>query len=366
MMLKKYNNQYSKLTRTFMEKLTEANPDSNMIFSPYSLIMLLGMAAHATDGKTRSEIIDTLAPGLKWKQIEELMTELKKIRKTNDQLTSSNAVCVRSDYAETIKKDYCRELDHIFDGRVFASDDIAGDVNRWVKEHTKGMIKEILDEKNAADILACLVNAVSFIAEWKKEYEEYQVSEMDFKNADGTESTVLALDSSENLYVEDAFFRGFLKPYKDSKYCFMALLPRKEGKEYLQKGLKQIDFNKLYERIQSHKVYATIPEFECSMIQDMTEICQKLGIKDIFEDDADFFNISTANLKASNILHKACIKVDRMGTRAAAVSIMNVMAGSAPNFFEEIIDITLDRPFAYAIVHTETGLPIFVGQVNNL
>lgn len=365
MMLKKYNDQYSKLTRVFMEKITAANPGANMVFSPYSLIMLLGMAAHATDGKTRTEIKDILAPGLKWEQLEELMAELKKIQKANEQMTSSNAVCVRSDYASTIKKDYCNELDRIFDGRVFASYDIARDVNGWVKEHTKGMIDKILDEKDAKDILATLINAVSFIAEWKKAYEEDQIGEIDFMNADGTENTVPALESTENLYVEDAFFRGFLKPYKDSKYCFMALLPRKEGKEYLQKGLKQVDFNKLYEGIQSRKVYATIPEFECSLTQDMTQICKELGMKDIFEDDADFSNISNADLKASNILHKACIKVDRMGTKAAAVSIMNVIAGSAP-CYDEIIDITLDRPFAYAIVHTDTGLPVFAGQVNNL
>ena len=67
-----------------------------------------------------------------------------------------------------------------------------------------------------------------------------------------------------------------------------------------------------------------------------------------------------------SIIQKAAIKVNRAGTKAAAVSAAFVVAGCAP-IFEETKDIYFERPFVYAIINTENGgLPIFTGVVNKL
>ena len=64
------------------------------------------------------------------------------------------------------------------------------------------------------------------------------------------------------------------------------------------------------------------------------------------------------------IIHKARVEVDRQGTKAAAVTTGLLFAGAAPLLDYKTVE--LDRPFVYAIMHNETGLPVFTGIVNML
>ena len=79
----------------------------------------------------------------------------------------------------------------------------------------------------------------------------------------------------------------------------------------------------------------------------------------------DFSNMSSADLKADSILHKAHIEVDRKGTKAAAVTSMVVVPGCAP-MEREYEEVCLDRPFVYAIMNNKTGLPVFTGITNQI
>ena len=56
--------------------------------------------------------------------------------------------------------------------------------------------------------------------------------------------------------------------------------------------------------------------------------------------------------------------LDRKGTKAVAVTAMLAVAGCLPDFEEK--RVIFDRPFVYAIVHRVTGLPVFVGIINQL
>ena len=65
------------------------------------------------------------------------------------------------------------------------------------------------------------------------------------------------------------------------------------------------------------------------------------------------------------ILHKTHIEVDRKGTKAAAVTAVEMDLAMAALPMEEHY-ITLDRPFVYAIVENETGYPMFLGTQNSM
>ena len=57
--------------------------------------------------------------------------------------------------------------------------------------------------------------------------------------------------------------------------------------------------------------------------------------------------------------------MNRQGTKASAVSAMVVVAGCAPDF-DRMKYVELNRPSLYAIVHEDTGLPVFTGILNRL
>jgi len=67
-----------------------------------------------------------------------------------------------------------------------------------------------------------------------------------------------------------------------------------------------------------------------------------------------------------DVLHKTHIELDKNGTKAAAATAVIAKDGSAPPQQEETVEIKLDRPFVYALVDTETGIPLFIGTVNSV
>ena len=165
--------------------------------------------------------------------------------------------------------------------------------------------------------------------------------------------------------IRDAFFTGMVKPYKGGKYALMALLPKKFGRQYLHRALEQMNLSGLYQsRTRDYIVNVTMPEFTADFDEKMNAYCQNAGVQTAFTDHADFSPMSTSALKVGEISHKAKIEVSRHGTKAAAVTFSGFV-GCAPRILEHK-EVRLTRPFVYAIVHTETGIPVFAGIENRI
>ena len=115
------------------------------------------------------------------------------------------------------------------------------------------------------------------------------------------------------------------------------------------------------------ELYVKIPEFTYEYESEMTSTLKKLGIKKAFTDSAELTEIfdQKESLSVSGVLHKTFIKLDKEGTKAAAVTSILVGCTSIPQKLD-IRRIYLDRPFIYAIVDTEYNLPVFVGAVNSI
>ena len=64
------------------------------------------------------------------------------------------------------------------------------------------------------------------------------------------------------------------------------------------------------------------------------------------------------------IIHKAAMYLDEEGTEAAAVTIANMLGGSAMDEPPPVI-VQVDRPFLFAIRDNTSGANLFLGQVHN-
>lgn len=362
MKIETYTNRFNEIAGKLMESFAKAKKGENIVISPMSVIMLLGIAADAVDGRTRDEIIRVIGDDFSYDDTIAVLKNILADSEKSESLMLSNAVCVKDIISKTITDGYEKRLKEVFDGKLFSSADIVRDVNAWVKKKTKGMIGKIADD-SMNQMTACLMNAIAFEAEWTEEYEEDDIREGGFNNADGSVSGVWMLESSEDTYIEDDFFTGFVKPYKDEKYAFMALLPKKKkSASFLLRAMKQIDFTKLLHEASYETVYVTMPEFKYDFEEELTGLCKELGISTLFTPAADFSPMSGERLKVDAIIHKAHIDVGRHGTKAAAVTAAEAVCGCAPGF--DFKTVCLDRPFVYAIMDTKTGLPVFTGLYN--
>ena len=340
--------QIRKLSPLLLKHIADCSEDRNLIFSPVSAYVLLAMAADASAGKTKDEIMKfllTVPDDEAFLEVGKIQTQLS----AEQSFSSANVVIVREDLEDTITPGYAEHLQSAFDGKLFSTNNMVFAVNEWVKKNSNGRITNIAED-SMKDTLLCMINACTFESEWAEQYKDRDIVNEDFHNSDGTVSRVNMLRSCEITYLETESFTGFVRPYQDDAFSYMVLLP-KHGNNIDMKELTSFDWSTGMPRRENTIVEVLMPEFNCSMELEMKEICKNLGIQTLFTPEAGFAPISSAWLKADSLKHKAEIEVSRQGTKASAVTFADLECGALPLDFPEIKEIIVDRPFVYAIIH---------------
>jgi serine protease inhibitor len=347
-----------------------AQDGKNTVLSPLSVMLALAMTANGADGQTLAQMeqvlgnmpIDSLNAYL-LSYINGLPSEEK------SKLHIANSIWFRDDERLQVNRDFLQKNADFYHASVYKSafdKTTVSDINSWVSTNTDGLVENILDDISA-DAVLYLINAMAFDAEWQNIYESYDVSEKTFTALNGDEQPVDMMHSEEHTYLEDDRATGFLKPYKNGRYSFMALLP-KEGinfREYVA-SLTGERFLNLLKNQSNETVVTAIPKFRTEYSIDFADTLKKLGMPDAFSGAADFSKMarsSDGDLFISRVLHKAYIEVDERGTKAGAATVVEMKDTAA---LYEPKSVILDRPFVYAILDGETGLPIFLGTTTEI
>ena len=353
---------------------TSMEEGKNTLISPLSVLYALAMTANGADGETLAQMEQVL--GMDVDNLNSYMLAyLDLLPESKDyKMSLANSIWFKDDPNFLVEQSFLQtNADYYGAGAYKAAFDegTRNDINNWVKEHTDGMIPEILDEIPDEAIMY-LVNALAFDAKWADEYEEHQIREGRFTKEDGTRQDVDMMHSEEYTYLEDEMATGFIKYYKDRKYAFVAMLPN-EGvtvSQYVD-SLTGEHLRELLNNPQDLTVFASIPKFETEYDTEMSEVLQEMGMTDAFDwQVADFsrlgtYNVDGMNICISRVLHKTFISVSEQGTRAGAATAVEMVAEGAM----EIVDfkeVVLDRPFVYMLIDCETNLPFFIGTMMNV
>ena len=356
--------------RLFQNSMEEGK---NTLISPLSVLYALAMTANGADGETLAQMEQVL--GMDVENLNSYMLaymDLLPVAK-DYKLSLANSVWFKDDPNFTVEQSFFQtNADYYGAGAYKAAFDegTRNDINNWVKEHTDGMIPEIIDEIPDEAIMY-LVNALAFDAKWDDEYEEHQIREGRFTTEDGTHQDVDMMHSEEYTYLEDDMATGFIKYYKDRRYAFVAMLPN-EGVRVSQyaDSLTGEHLRELLNNPQEVTVFASMPKFETEYGIEMSEVLQEMGMTDAFDYRvADFsrlgtYNVDGMNICISRVLHKTFISVTEQGTRAGAATAVEMVAGAME--IVEFKEVILDRPFVYMLIDCETNLPFFIGTMMNV
>ena len=357
-----------RLFKTSMEEGT------NTLISPLSVLYALAMTANGADGETLAQMEQVLGMDVD-KLNSYMLAYLDLLPESKDyKMSLANSIWFKDDPNFAVEQSFLQtNADYYGAGAYKAAFDegTRNDINNWVKEHTDGIIPEIIDEIPDEAIMY-LVNALAFDAKWADEYEEHQIREGRFTMEDGTRQDVDMMHSEEYTYLEDDLATGFIKYYKDRKYAFVAMLPN-EGvtvSQYVD-SLTGEHLRELMNNPQDLTVFASIPKFETEYDIEMSEVLQEMGMTDAFDwRVADFSRLGTYNVDGMNIcinrvLHKTFISVSEQGTRAGAATAVEMVAEGAMEIVE-FKEVVLDRPFVYMLIDCETNLPFFIGTMMNV
>lgn len=344
--------------------------DENVLISPLSIQLALAMTANGADGNTKAEMEALLGGEISLEDLNEYLysyvNNLPSAEKYKLQI--ANSIWFRDDEGRLqVEKDFLQKNADYYGAQAYKAafdDQTLKDINNWVKDHTDGMIDSILDQIDE-DAVMYLINALVFDAEWQHVYDKSDVYKGKFTNIGGTEKQVDMMHSEETVYLQDENAIGFMKPYSGSKYNFAVLLPN-EGVdiyEYIA-GLTGESLMETLSTPQLGMVMATLPKFSYEYELTMNDVLKELGMPSAFSGDtADFSKMahsSRGNIYIGDVLHKTFISVDELGTKAGAVTKVQMNDESAP--MSEWV-VTLNRPFVYMIIDNETNLPVFIGTV---
>lgn len=347
------------------QTLKSEGADENVLVSPLSVLLAMYMTANGAEGRTEAQMREVLGDNLN----DYLKSYQAALPQGEDyKMHIANGIWFRDEEFLKVQEDFLRINQEYFDAALYKApfnDITCKEINNWVKENTDGMIDGILDEISP-DAVLYLINALSFDAKWQKPYNEYSVHEdRIFTKEDGTEQKATMMYSEESTYLEDAKATGFLKYYKDRKYAFVALLP-KEGvtvAEYVA-WLNAQYLQELFANAKQTVVNAALPKFETEYDILLNDVLIQMGMPDAFSmSDADFSKMATSergNIHIGRVLHKTFISVDELGTKAGAVTAVEMTDECAPM---EVYNVHLNRPFVYMLIDCETNQPFFIGTM---
>ena len=369
-------------TKLFAQTAAKEGEDKNILLSPVSVALAFGMAENGAGGNTLTQIENTINGGTSIDEMNPLLSSLSQRMSSSQDAkwNVANSIWFKDDGTWEILPDFASKAKSWYGADLWGApfdDSTVTDINNWVNNETKGMIPEILD-RIPDDARMYLINALAFEAEWQNEYKETDIlEEQDFNNADGSKTSVTMLFSNEGRYFTLNGGTGFIRDYKGGKYSFMGLLPE-EGTDldaYIADlGSSGTDISATIRNIQYGDVIVEIPEFTNDYDVEMSEILKDLGMEDAFDpESADFYGMMRPfsdddyAIWINRVLHKTHIEVDRKGTRAAAVTAIEAATGcTSAEEYVPPIRVILDRPFIYGIIDNETGLPVFLGCVNQM
>jgi len=353
-----------------LKLLKQCAGEENVLLSPASILSALGMTANGAKGETLAQF--ETAFGL---PMEALNAALSAVLPEDDGVFSrANAIWFNARNGLALDHDFLQTNADWYGAGLYSAPFDSGtcdEINRWVSDHTKGMIPKILDQV-PEDALMYLVNALAFDGEWTSPYTAEDTWSGTFTREDGTAQQVDFMHGEEYAYLDGEKVTGFIKSYTGGKYAFAALLPdRGVTVEEALDSLTGESLTDLLRNVYGEEVVTALPKFTSDYDVGLEQVLPDLGITDAFDAGlADFSGMGTTedggpNLFISRVLHKTHIEVDELGTKAAAATVVEMTEGAAAEL-EPPKEVILDRPFIYMIYDQDSDLPLFLGTAMSI
>ncbi|NCC48262.1 MAG: serine proteinase inhibitor, partial [Clostridia bacterium] len=160
---------------------------------------------------------------------------------------------------------------------------------------------------------------------------------------------------------------GVVLPYKDQRTAMVALLPRDdESPADLVSQLSDGRLTGWVEQAETGMVDLALPKFTIEDDLSLVKPLAAMGLIQAFDSNsADFSAMSasgTRDLFIGEVHHKTFIRVDELGTEAAAVTSVEMRATGMPVYD---LTVSFDRPFVYVLLDLDSVTPLFIGLLEN-
>lgn len=345
------------------------------VFSPFSIFYAMILLYLGSNKQTKKEIQKTLGIGIGDPQLIIDLGLLKNVSNYASpkrgplgtgppvKIVNSNVLIIKSGYP--IEKNYLDIFVKVTGGKLIPFQnphEAITKTNTWVAQKTFNLIPRLLGEGdvNQATRLI-LLNVIYFRAQWQHPFQQVHTYKDQFYSLTKVKNLDFMHQTDYYQYSEDQNMQYIQLPYTDNDYLFFIALPKatlsqtvnrygKWGSKASQKGIDLLKLSLDNIQWKATNVKLSLPKFEHRNRIDLAKIFKKMGIIDLFSNNANLEMISkNSELAVDKIIHEAIVKVDEKGTEAAAATalVMKSMAMMPP---KNLIEMNVNKTFYYSII----------------
>ena len=363
------NNLSCTFQSDIFRQLNQNKKGQNLIISPLSIYQVLSLLANGANGETQSEMLKTLGSN-NIDELNEINYKILKKAKGFSTIDIANAVMTKFRPME----DFCSIADkYLAPIQPLVSVD---QVNNWCSEKTHGKINKIIEELSPETVML-LLNAVYFKGKWIKYFEKESNLKLPFFNFKKNENKKLIetmIQTDYFNYKENSDMQIIELPFLEDFMSAIIILPSvtQDINKFIDTLFqKKSDFDKIINKLDYATVHLELPKFEIEFSEILNDVIKELGMKKLFDYmQADLSGLDkNKNIHVSKIIHKTYLKVNEVGTEAAAVTAVVIDGMALFDEREKIYKMKINRPFIFLIKNNRFPLGydlVFMAKIENI
>jgi len=349
--------------------LGESGTDDNKLYSPLNLYTAMAMLAGITSGDAQEELIRALDRGTADLPLitETARAMIKTATRDNRSGTSrvSNSLWLRKGISYKITP--LLQISDWYNASVFSgkmgSPEYNALLREWISDSTEGLLDEYAGNASLDDLTSlALVSSLYYKAPWMDMFFSGNTRAGTFHSPSGDVEAEMMNTLEYLKYYKGDHYEAVAVPLADGNEVVLYLPENGSAPEQLaaeQTWMKPLTDQGLWS--EENLIALEVPSFDVSRQMDLRDAMAKMGVSSVFENRDSFDRV----LEGSNALSKAeqaaRVIANEEGVTAASYTL-EAAAGEG-DLSDQIIELTFDRPFMFAIADGE-GVVWFAGVVN--
>ncbi|KAM9239650.1 alpha-1-antiproteinase 2-like [Leptosomus discolor] len=354
----------------FFKEVTLEAPNKNIFFSPVSISTAFAMLALGARSVTQTQILEGLTFNLTEIQEKEIhegfhnLIHMLSHPEGGVQLNMGNAIFL----TEKLKplKGFLDDAKALYQVEAFTTDfnnptEAEKQINDYVQRKTHRKITNLVKDMDPQTVML-LASFVFFKGNWEKPFKRDHTEEREFfVDAETTVKVPMMHQMGRfDFYFDEELSCTVVRLHYNGSATAFLVLPAKGKMKQLEQTLVKETVQKWSDHLFQSLLSLYFPKFSISGSYEITNALSKMGIVDVFTDQADLSGITgTPELKISKVVHKAALDVDETGTEAAAATAAEIMTASLPQ------NIEFNHPFLLLIFDRDTNSTLFIGKIVN-
>lgn len=333
----------------------------NLVLSPRSLHAAISLLYLGAEGPTRDELLALLGSGSESDLRARLSAQTEGAKRPESPLHGALGLFVSAGVAllpafTSLARD---TLSAQTEDLPFGEPAAAQRINEWVSEATAGRIADIVSSIDPA-VRMLVVSALHFQADWATKFNASATFDRPFSRRSGEAVPRPAM----HLTATFPLWRGedwhlLEMPYERGDHSMVVALPADPRATHLDVGALGTGIAALEPAL----VQLQLPRFSVAADLSLSAALRGAGVRCAFDPArADFSRITSEQVFATDVLHKAVVAVTEEGTEAAAATLVPLAKAWSPR---PKVPFVVDRPFWFVLRDRRDGGLLFVGRVED-